>query len=557
MLGTLELRKSRKLRQAVNALFASRPTMEAIEERVLLSGNGLSATYFDNADLTGKSISRTDATVNFNWYNGSPNSAIAPDSFSARWTGQVLADKTQTYTFYATADDGVRLWVDGKQIINDWSDHGAREDKGTISLVAGKKYDIKLEYYDKQYGAVIKLSWSGAATVKQVIPQAQLFSTTAVIPPSSSTPTPPATPTPPSTPASTNVHGLLGTYYDNLDYTGSSIARYDANVSFDWGTSSPHQIIGRDTWAARWQGQVVAAKTETYTFSITTDGGARLYIDGKLVIDDWANHDKRERSGTIALTAGRHDIKLDYYVVSGSAVAQLRWSSPSIAKQFIPSANLFAANPPQFPVALPSAAPFTGFKHYTSSQVNFRPANSGDKQLLLDGYRISRIPIDTKGINISVTDPGSGQKAWAYNNITIRNTEISDIYRTPGFHNDFIRIGGAAGRQDTPMNITLENINIHDGQAIPILITDGDYDTITIRNVKITNCTINQLQINCQNIGSVKRIIVENCPGLHVAMVGKVGTIGACYVRNSPDAGIGDSLNQQGTKSGVEIMILP
>jgi hypothetical protein len=55
----------------------------------------------------------------------------------------------------------------------------------------------------------------------------------------------------------------------------------------------------------------------------------------------------------------------------------------------------------------------------------------------------------------------------------------------------------------------------------------------------------------------VKRIIVENCPGLHVAMVGKVGTIKECYVRNSPDAAVGDSLNQQGTKSGVKIVILP
>jgi hypothetical protein len=521
------------------------------------SAHGLLATYFDNVDLTGKTVSRTDATVNFNWYNGSPNSAIAPDSFSARWTGQVLADKTQVYTFYTTSDDGVRLWVDGKEIINNWTDHGVREDKGAVSLVAGKKYAIKLEYYDRRYGAVIKLAWSGAGTSKQVIPQSQLFSTTAVTPPSGSTPTPPVTPTPPSTSGSTGIHGLLGSYYDNLDYSGSSITRYDANVSFDWGGSSPSNIIGRDTWAARWQGQVVIPKTETYTFSITTDGGARLYVDGKVVIDDWANHDKRERSGAVTLSAGKHDIKLDYYVVSGSAVAQLRWSSPSIARQFIPSANLFAAAPPQFPVSLPAATPFTGFKHYTSSQVNYRPANSGDKQLLLDGYRISKMPINSKGINISVTDPGSGQRAWAYNNITIRNTEISDIYRTSGYHNDFIRIGGAAGRQDTPMNITLENVTIHDGQAIPILITDGDYDTITIRNVKITNCSINQLQINCQNVGSVKRIIVENCPGLHVAMVGKVGTIKECYVRNSPDAAVGDSLNQQGTKSGVKIVILP
>jgi hypothetical protein len=536
----------------------ARPTLEQIEPRLLLAGNGLAVTYFNNADLTGTTVSRTDATVNFNWANGSPNAAIAPDSFSARWTGQVQADKTQTYTFYTTSDDGVRLWINGKQIINNWTDHGVTEDKGTISLVAGQKYDIKLEYYDKQYGATIKLSWSGAATAKAVVPQAQLFSTTPV-----TTPVPPAdtgpTPVPPPTTSTgmTTNPGLLGTYYDNLDYSGSSVARYDANVAFDWGTSSPHTIIGRDTWAARWAGQVVAAKSETYTFSITSDGGARLYIDGKLIINDWTNHDKEERSGAIALAAGRHDIKLEYFVVTGSAVMQLRWSSPSIAKQFIPSTSLFAAAAPPFSLTVPPVTPFTGFKTYTSTQVNRRPGSATDKSLLVDAYRISKIPIDTKGLNINVTDLVPGQKAWAYNNITIRNTEISDIYRTPGFHNDFIRIGGAAGRQDVPMNVTLENINIHDGQAIPILITDGDYDTIIIRNVKITNCTIAQVQINCQNVGSVKRVIVENCPGLHVAMVGRVGTIGQCYVRNSPGAAVSDSLNQQGVLSGVKINIIP
>lgn len=552
MLGILASLKNRL--KARPFRHVARPAIEQVEPRLLLAGNGLAATYFNNADLTGTTVSRTDATVNFNWGNGSPNAAIAPDTFSARWTGQVQADKTQTYTFYTTSDDGVRLWINGKQIINDWTDHGVKEDSGTIALVAGQKYDIKLEYYDKQYGATIKLSWSGAATAKAVIPQSQLFSTTPV-PPASSGPTP----VPPTTtsPGMTTNPGLLGTYYDNLDYTGSSVARYDANVAFDWGTSSPHTIIGRDTWAARWTGQVVAAKSETYTFSITSDGGARLYIDGKLIINDYTDHAKEERSGTIALTAGRHDIKLEYFVVTGSAVMQLRWSSPSIAKQFIPSTSLFAAAAPPFSLAVPPVTPFTGFKTYSTVQVNRRPGSATDKSLLVDGYRISKIPIDTKGLNISVTDPGSGQKAWAYSNITIRNTEISDIYRTDGFHNDFIRIGGAAGRQDVPMNVTLENITIHDGQAIPVLITDGDYDTIIIRNVKITNCTIAQVQINCQNIGSVKRVIVENCPGLHVAMIGRVGTIAQCYVRNSPGAAVSDSLNQQGVLSGVKINIIP
>ena len=68
---------------------------------------------------------------------------------------------------------------------------------------------------------------------------------------------------------------------------------------------------------------------------------------------------------------------------------------------------------------------------------------------------------------------------------------------------------------------------------------------------------MNQLQINTQNVGTVKRIIVENSPGLSVAIVGRTGTIGEAIVRNSPGARVSDSLNQQGTKSGVKITVLP
>jgi hypothetical protein len=78
------------------------------------SGNGLTATYFDNMDFSGRSITRVDPQVNFEWGNGSPDAAIAADTFSTRWTGQVQAQKSETYTFFVRADDGVRLWVNGQ-----------------------------------------------------------------------------------------------------------------------------------------------------------------------------------------------------------------------------------------------------------------------------------------------------------------------------------------------------------------------------------------------------------------------------------------------------------
>src|SRR6185503_3713165 len=76
-------------------------------------GTGLNGEYYDNMNFTQRKLTRTDATVNFDWGSGSPNAAVGVDTFSVRWTGQVQPQFSETYTFYTRTDDGVRLWVNG------------------------------------------------------------------------------------------------------------------------------------------------------------------------------------------------------------------------------------------------------------------------------------------------------------------------------------------------------------------------------------------------------------------------------------------------------------
>lgn len=139
-------------------------------------GDGLWGAYFPRMDLTGTAVNRLDPSVNFNWGGGSPISGIGSSEFSARWTGQIEPTKSETYTFYTTSDDGVRLWVNGQQIINNWTDHASVEDRGSMTLQAGVKYSIRLEYYQKGGGDLVSLSWSSPTTPKQIIPQTQLYS---------------------------------------------------------------------------------------------------------------------------------------------------------------------------------------------------------------------------------------------------------------------------------------------------------------------------------------------------------------------------------------------
>jgi len=142
---------------------------------VSTGGTGLQGTYYNSVNLSGGVIfTRTDATVNFFW-TGSPGTGIGNDYFSVRWVGQVMPQYSETYTFYTTSDDGIRVWVNGVKLIDNWTLHPSTENSGTITLAAGVKYDIVIEYFENEYDAVAALSWSSASTPKAIVPQSQLF----------------------------------------------------------------------------------------------------------------------------------------------------------------------------------------------------------------------------------------------------------------------------------------------------------------------------------------------------------------------------------------------
>jgi hypothetical protein len=213
------------------------------------TGTGLTAAYYDNQDLTNLKVTRTDPTVNFNWGSGYPDASIGADTFSVRWTGQVMPQFSQTYTFYTVSDDGVRLSVNGTQIIGNWTDHGPTENSATIALVAGQKYDIRLEYYENGGGATATLSWSSPSQAKQIIPATRLF-------PSTTTPPPPPPPPPP--PAGDTFLPWFGgpAYYGRFSHGVSSSNTYFPIAV--WLQSPPnatrYKNAGVNLFVGLWQG---------------------------------------------------------------------------------------------------------------------------------------------------------------------------------------------------------------------------------------------------------------------------------------------------------------
>lgn len=143
-------------------------------------GTGLKGDYYDGITLEAAPGSfygtRIDSTVDFNWGGGLNNLGQAA-YFSIRWTGQIRAEKSETYTFYTQSDDGVRLYVDGVLVINNWTVHASTENVSTTTFnwTANSMHDIKVEYYENYGQAVVQLKWSSATTTKAAVPQAFLY----------------------------------------------------------------------------------------------------------------------------------------------------------------------------------------------------------------------------------------------------------------------------------------------------------------------------------------------------------------------------------------------
>jgi cytochrome oxidase Cu insertion factor (SCO1/SenC/PrrC family) len=125
-------------------------------------GAGLVGRYFANTTLSGTAVLTRTEAINFDWANSAPGPGVAADNFSVRWTGEVQAPRAGTFRFRTVSDDGVRLWVNGVLVINNWSQHAATTNtSGSITLAANQKYTIKMEYFEAKGKVVLAVVLAG------------------------------------------------------------------------------------------------------------------------------------------------------------------------------------------------------------------------------------------------------------------------------------------------------------------------------------------------------------------------------------------------------------
>ncbi|MEZ4729804.1 MAG: PA14 domain-containing protein [Caldilineaceae bacterium] len=248
---------------------------------------GWQGRYFTNPNLQGEpALVRTDADLRFNWGLGSPDPLIPSDEFSASWTRRAAFD-SGLYRFTVEADDGVRLYVDDRLILESWQVGARRTLSIDYALTAGE-HTIRLDYFEQRGEALVNLRWT-----------AQDF-------------------------------GWRGAYYNNTDLSGAPVLeRYDPAINFNWGAGSPDARVASDRFSVRWTRRL-PLDGGNYRITASADDGIRIWIDEELILDQWQNNAGVETFSTdVHLGGGSYELRVEYYEATGDARVQVQWEEIS------------------------------------------------------------------------------------------------------------------------------------------------------------------------------------------------------------------------------------
>jgi beta-glucosidase len=164
-----------KVVYAPGSTLAGEPVVPVPASALTTNGTepGLKAEYFNNRELRGPAATvRTDARIDFNWGRYKPAPELSENNFSVRWTGKLKVHESGNYTFGFTADDGARLYVDGKLLIDAWAGNPRRTVTTEITFEAGRSYDLRMDYFQTNREAVAKLVWSYPKLAERMIEEA-------------------------------------------------------------------------------------------------------------------------------------------------------------------------------------------------------------------------------------------------------------------------------------------------------------------------------------------------------------------------------------------------
>ena len=243
------------------------------------------ASYWNNTSLSGTpALLRSESnTPSYNWGAGSPApGVIQPDHFSARWSSNQNLG-TGRYRFSVKSDDGARLWVNGHLIIDEWQDATNIAYTAEYDVTTNGAVPIVLEYYENIGDAQIHLAWEWIGNVASTGP-------------------------------------TKAEYFNNMNLEGTpALIRYENEIYYWWGTGSPAPgIINNDHFSARYS-RSMNLNAGRYRFTMAADDGMRMWVDGRLVFDEWNDSNATPFVMEMDLTSGVHSFVVSYYENVGNA----------------------------------------------------------------------------------------------------------------------------------------------------------------------------------------------------------------------------------------------
>ena len=293
--------------------------------------------YFNNSSLEGAPhTTRGDARINFDWGYESPLAGLNQDGFSVRWS-RILQLPAGDYRFAATVDDGVRLFIGDRTLIDSWQVQASTTHSQLIYL-DGEPVTVRMEFYEATGEAEARLSWNRLEVTPTATPQsastAAPTSTAATTPTITPTATiaPTATPsTPTLTPTPTPTVVWQAQYWNNRTLDGAPVlVRQESAIDHNWEAGSPAPAINQDDFSARWSGQI-SLESGSYRFDVVSDDGVRLFIDNVKRIEAWSDHPATSYYYTLQHDGGTVNLVLEYYEHLESAQVRLTWASTAIA----------------------------------------------------------------------------------------------------------------------------------------------------------------------------------------------------------------------------------
>ncbi|WP_242424047.1 PA14 domain-containing protein, partial [Frankia sp. EI5c] len=261
------------------------------------------AAYYGGRTLSGTPTQQCEAAVDHDWGGGAPGvGALGADNFSVRWT------RTETFqagpvTFTATADDGIRVYLDDVPVIDEWRDQGPTPFTVDVDVTAGE-HTVRVEYYEAGGDALVRAGYAAA--------------------PTGGDPGDTGEPGDPGEPgvSCTSIQWAAA-YFDNTTLAGAPVTeRCESSLSRDFGEAGPGVPgIGGYDFSVRWLRTDLFRGGST-TFSVTADDGVRMWLDDTVVIDEWRDQGATLFTATVPVTAGPHTVRVEYYQGGGGGLVR-------------------------------------------------------------------------------------------------------------------------------------------------------------------------------------------------------------------------------------------